>query len=119
LVDDRSALLQQISELGDFQSSNGIPRRFRIVTRSNVSAAMRGKINKHVMSSGVGHCDIWSGAEFEEFLRHGAESLLKRFTEGEAFPDAAPDLLAFAHADKPLSDVSFPQGCMKSARHSW
>jgi hypothetical protein len=85
-------------------AGNRVPARFRIVTRSNVSAAMRGKIKKLVASSGVRHCDIWSGAEFEEFLRRDAESLLKRFTEGEVFPDTAADLLEFALADTPLSD---------------
>jgi hypothetical protein len=85
-------------------ATSGVPMRFRIVTRSNVSAEMRGKIKKLVTSSGVQQCDIWSGAEFEEFLRRDAESLLKRFTEGEAFPDTAADLIAFALADKPMSD---------------
>ena len=37
--------------------------------------------------NGVRDCDIWSGAEFEEFLRRDAELLLKRFIEGEVFPD--------------------------------
>jgi hypothetical protein len=86
------------------RASNGVPQRFRIVTRSKVSAAMRDKIRNYVVSKGVSQCDIWSGAEFEEFLRRGAESLLKRFIEGEAFPDAAPDLLTFALADGPLND---------------
>lgn len=85
-------------------ASNGVPMRFRIVTRSNVSAEMRGNIKRLVTAGGIRHCDIWSGAEFEEFLRRDAESVLKRFTEGEAFPDTAADLLAFALADKPLSD---------------
>ena len=59
-------------------AGNGIPERFRLVTRSSVSAKMRGKVESRVLSSGVSHCDIWSGAEFEEFLRRDAESLLER-----------------------------------------
>ncbi|MGA2713433.1 MAG: hypothetical protein ABSG41_10035 [Bryobacteraceae bacterium] len=86
------------------KAGNGVPKWFRVVTRSKVSAAMRGKIKEYVMSSGVSRCDIWSGVEFEEFLRCGAESLLKRFIEGETFPDAAPDLITFAQADSPISD---------------
>jgi hypothetical protein len=82
----------------------GVPKRFRIVARSNVSAEMRDKIKKHATSNGVSHCDIWSGAEFEEFLRRGAESLLKRFIDGETFPDAEPDLIEFAVASGSLSD---------------
>lgn len=85
-------------------SSNGRPQRFRFVTRSAVSARMRGKIRDHVLSKGISHCDIWSGAEFEEFLRRDAEFLLKRFVEGETFPDAEADLLIFAQADSAMSD---------------
>jgi hypothetical protein len=86
------------------KAKNGTPQRFRLVTRSAVSAKMRGKIKDHALSRGVRYCDIWSGAEFEEFLRRDAESLLKRFVEGEIFPDAAPDLLTFAQAGGVMSD---------------
>jgi hypothetical protein len=86
------------------KSDNGTPHHFRIVARSNVSAGIRDRIKKHVKSLGVSECDIWSGAEFEEFLRRDAESLLKRFVEREAYPDAAPDLLTLAQADRPLND---------------
>ena len=41
-------------------------------------------------------CDIWSGGEFEEFLRRDAEFLLKRFVDGVAFPDAPEDLSMLA-----------------------
>ena len=85
-------------------AGNGTPQRFRYVTRSAVSARMRDRIKGHALSSGVQDCDIWSGPELEEFLRHDAESLLKRFVEGEAFPDAAPDLVTFAMADAAVSD---------------
>jgi hypothetical protein len=83
---------------------NGTPHHFRIVARSNISAEMRDRVKKHVKTLGVRECDTWSGAEFEEFLRNGAESLLKRFVEGETFPDAVPELLAFAQADGPMND---------------
>jgi hypothetical protein len=86
------------------RASNGVPERFRIISRANVSAAMRDKIKPHVQAAGVKHCDIWSGKEFEEFLRHGAESLLKRFVEGEVFPDTEPELKIFARVDGAPSD---------------
>lgn len=86
------------------KAGNGTPQRFRLVTRSAVSAKMRSKIKGHVLSRGVRDCDIWSGTEFEEFLRRDTESLLKRFIEGETFPDAAPDLLNFAQADGAMTD---------------
>jgi len=86
-------------------AGNGTPQWFRHVTRSAVSARMRDLIKSHALSSGVQDCDVWSGPEFEEFLRRDAESLLKRFVEGEAFPDAAPDLVTFAKADAAVSDA--------------
>src|SRR3974390_985955 len=86
------------------KAGNGAPQRFRIVTRSSVSATMRGKIKDYVLANGIRHCDIWSGAEFEEFLRRDAESLLKRFIEGETFPDAVAELRSVALADSAMSD---------------
>jgi hypothetical protein len=74
------------------------------VTRSAVSAKTRDQIKTHVLSKGVHECDIWSGTEFEEFLRRDAEPLLKRFIEGEMFPDTATDLVGSALADTPLND---------------
>lgn len=86
------------------KAGNGTPQRFRIVTRSSVSATLRGKIKARAQANGISHCDIWSGAEFEEFLRRDAESLLKRLVGGETFPDAAADLRTFAQADGAMSD---------------
>ena len=86
------------------KADNGTPHHFRIVARSSISAEMRDKIKKHVKSLGVHECDIWSGVEFEEFLRRGTESLLKRFVEGEAFPDAPEDLRKLAASTQPGND---------------
>jgi hypothetical protein len=86
------------------KSANGTPQRFRIVARSSVSAGMRDKIKKHVKSCGVTDCDLWSGAEFEEFLRQGAEPLLKRFVDGEEFPESPADLRILAESTGPVTD---------------
>jgi hypothetical protein len=86
------------------KANNGTPHHFRIVARSKASAEMRDKIKNHVKSLAVSECDIWSGAEFEEFLRHGAESLLKRFVDGEPFPNAPEDLKKLAESTQPLND---------------
>jgi hypothetical protein len=87
------------------KAPNGAPKRFRIVASSNVSADMRDRIKAHLASKGVTHCDVWSGSEFEERLRHGAEALLKRFVEGEVFPDAAADLKTYAQTAGPVDDT--------------
>ena len=86
------------------KAPNGVPHRFRVVTQSKISAKMRDKIKAHVKSFGVWECDTWSGSEFEEFLREGAESLLKRFVEGETFPDAPEDLKKLAEFTRPFND---------------
>ena len=86
------------------KAPNGVPHRFRVVARSRISAKMRDKIKKHVNSLGVRECETWSGAEFEEFLRKEAESLLKRFVEGETFPDTPGDLKKLAESIQPAND---------------
>lgn len=86
------------------KAPNGTPHCFRIVAASTISAKLRDKTKQHVNSLGISECDLWSGAEFEEFLRHGAESLLKRFIDGEAFPDAPEDLKKLAESTQPRND---------------
>lgn len=83
---------------------NGVPDRFRVVAQSKISAKMRDKIKPHVLSLGVNKCDTWSGSEFEEFLRHGSEILLKRFFDGEPFPDVSDDLKRLAESAAPMND---------------
>lgn len=86
------------------KAPNGVPHRFRVVAQSTISAKMRDRVKAHVLSLGVKECDTWSGTEFEEFLRHGSELLLKRFFDGEPFPDAPDDLKKLAEYAKPLTD---------------
>ena len=92
------------------RASHGMPDQFRVIARANISAEMRDKIKAHVLAAGVKHCDTWSGKEFEEFLRHGAESLLKRFVGGEVFPDAERELATFAQGVGSSGDGIFRQG---------
>lgn len=86
------------------KAAHGVPHRFRVVAQSTISAKMRDRIKKHVQELEIKECDTWSGAEFEEFLRHGSELLLKRFIDGEAFPDGADDIKKVAEAAKSLTD---------------
>lgn len=86
------------------KASGGKPDLFRIVCRSSASAQLRDKIKKHAKKKGVKQCDVWSGTEFEEFLRNRCESLLKRFVEGVAFPDSSAELLQFANTIEAADD---------------
>jgi hypothetical protein len=50
------------------------------------------------------------GQGIEEFLRHRAETLLKRFIGGEVFPDAESELAIFVQSVGSPSDGFFRQG---------
>ena len=77
------------------RAPNGVPQCFRVVSGSPVSSATKDSIKKYAFTSGIKFCDVWSGAEFEEHLRKKAESLLKRFLDGEKFPDDPAAIRAF------------------------
>jgi len=84
------------------EAPSGKPDRFRFVCRTNLSAEFRDSVKAHAKSKQVYECDLWSGEEFEEFLRKNTESLLKRFFEGEEYPDSGSDIKKFV-AELPVS----------------
>jgi hypothetical protein len=71
---------------------NGTPDEFLLVTGGSVSAELRDKIKQHAAKKKIEKCEVWSSAEFEERLRKNAESLLKRFVQGQVFPDAPAEI---------------------------
>ncbi len=77
-------------------ATGGRINRYLVVTRTSVSARQRDHLYVFASSRQVAACEVWSGREFEERLRANAESLLRRFVNGEAFPDAVGDLAALA-----------------------
>jgi len=83
----------------------GRPAAFRFVCRATVSADMRDRIKAHAGALGIGTCEIWGGAEFEEYLRRDAESLLLRLVQGVAFPDSADDLKALVELQTPFPSL--------------
>jgi len=85
-------------------SQNGKPDIFIVVTGSKVSASLRDKVNKFCEQKEIYNNEIWSGNEFEERLRSEAEQLLKRFIEGETFPDSPNDLRSFVMSATPQTD---------------
>jgi hypothetical protein len=86
------------------KAPTGIPEAFKFVCRSRVSSGMRDKIRDAGAALKIHNVVIWSGVEFEEHLRHGAEFLLRRFIEGVPFPDTPDELKAFADDFPALSD---------------
>ncbi len=77
---------------------------FKFVCRGSVPNRRRERIAESARSLGITHVTIWSGTEFEEYLRRDAQSLVMRFVEGIEFPDAEEALRRFVEvtsADKP------------------
>lgn len=81
-----------------------LPAKIRVVSGHAVPVKVRDEAKKYAATKGIHNCELWSGTEFEEFIRNQAESLLYRFTQGDAFPDTANDLLLFAWGTLPSSD---------------
>lgn len=80
------------------------PIGFKFVARGTISATRRDGIEATARTLGISSVTIWSGVDFEEHLRLVGEDLLRRFCNGEAFPDNSEELRQFA-ADFPgLSD---------------
>lgn len=86
------------------EAPNGTPNLLRFVTRAAASAKLRDKIKQHAATRGIENCEIWSGPEFEEFLRRDAESILMRFVAGESFPDTPTDLITLGKTGGLLND---------------
>jgi len=64
-----------------------IPDIFTVICGGRVTAKMREAIKSYASQSGITHTEIWSGVEFEEKLRKDTPELIRRFVEGEVFPE--------------------------------
>lgn len=80
------------------------PIGFKFVARGTISAARRDGIEATARTLGVASVTTWSGVDFEEHLRLIGEDLLRRFCDGEAFPDEPEKLRQFAADFPSLSD---------------
>jgi hypothetical protein len=74
---------------------DGPPDKCIVFGGGTISSDLRDAIKAEAKNTGIYDCEIWSGPEFEEQVRKNAESLLKRFFDGEQFPDAPNDLRNF------------------------
>jgi hypothetical protein len=83
-----------IGDIEKARSSTTPPRKMRFVCGGAISATLRDRIAKHAAKIGI-PVELWSGVEFEERLRHQAASLLRRFVEGEEFPELPAKLGEF------------------------
>lgn len=86
-----------------------------IVAGGKVSAELRAKIKAEVLAKlQVHQTEIWSGVEFEERLRYHAPDLLRRFVDGEPFPEQPDALRALAANVSTPSDEEIIRALMLS-----
>lgn len=84
-----------------------IPDNFILVCGGRVTVKTRKAVSDYAKSKGFAHVEIWSGVEFEEKLRLTSPELLKRFVEGESFPETPAEMIKLAKsiAAKDDSDI--------------
>jgi hypothetical protein len=81
-----------------------IPKHYTVVCGGRVTTMLRKKIRDYGMQSGISAIDIWSGVEFEEKLRQYSPDLIRRFMEGESFPDDPTQLVQVTKFDSEKND---------------
>jgi hypothetical protein len=75
---------------------NKLPNNFILIAGGKVSANMKERVTTYSKSKGINSAEVWSGVELEEKLRKDTPSLIRRFCEGEVFPEAPSDLKVFS-----------------------
>ncbi len=80
------------------------PHEVILVAGKSVSGAVKEKCKKHAISSGITVAQVWSGSEFEEYLRFHAASVLQRFFHGESLPDEPAHLRTFVEQLDPTTE---------------
>lgn len=84
-------------------SSNNL-KAFKFVVGGAVSATRRDTVKETAVNVGITSLTIWSGVDFEEHLRLIGEDLLRRFCDGDPFPDRPDELRHFATDFPGLTD---------------
>ncbi len=76
-----------------------------LISGGPVSAKVKDTCRAHARSRDIRICKVWSGTEFEEFLRFHASSVVKRFFEGNKLPDDPSELRGMVAELAPTSSV--------------
>jgi len=91
----RSLALKKVTgDIDKLVKINAIPDCFVVVCGGRVSANMRSMISSYAAQYGIRETHIWSGPELEEKLRKDAPELLRRFIDGEIFPELSNAAIA-------------------------
>ncbi|EHQ26162.1 hypothetical protein [Mucilaginibacter paludis] len=84
----RSLVLKKVTDdIDKLVNADVVPNHFIVVCGGKVSNNMRTAIKSYAAQYGVAETHIWSSGELEERLRKEAPELLKRFVDGEVFPE--------------------------------
>jgi len=86
------------------KSPSGKPDRIRVICGHDIPAGLRDKAKEYAQKNDIYVCETWSGQEFEEHVRSSAESLLRRFVDGEDFPDVPEQIISFTSTLAPVDD---------------
>lgn len=105
---NRKTLTQKKAEedmMRAIAASRGNLKAFKFVVGGTVSAARRDAVEEAAVKAGITSLAIWSGVDFEEHLRLIGEDLLRRFCDGDPFPDRPDELCHFASDFPGLTDI--------------
>lgn len=83
------------SDIDRLKEEGHIPNNLVVLFGGSVNAGLRSKIKDYGKMAGAKSVEVWSGNEFEEKLRHETPALIKRFCNGEEFPDSPDELVSF------------------------
>ncbi len=81
-----------------------IPKYFTVICGGTVSVKQREQIGVYAAAAGINNTAIWSGVEFEERMRKHAPDILRRFVNGEEFPEFPEKLTSAINAKLPAVD---------------
>jgi len=101
----RQLVLKKITDdIDKLVKAGTIPHYYIAVCGNSVSSAMREKISTYATKAGISHTEVWSGVELEEKLRQHSPELLKRFVDGETFPEDSVKLIKATNEPVLLND---------------
>ncbi len=83
---------------------NKRPDHFILILGGKVSANMKDRIRRYAKLKKIKATETWSGPEFEERLRKDTPSLIRRFCDGEQFPESSAELKLFVFEAAKASD---------------
>lgn len=92
------------SDIDKLKKNKFIPVHLVVVSGGVVSANLRAKIIAYGKKAGAKTTEVWAGVEVEEKLRFETPELIRRFVEGELFPDSPGELIKLNNIISTSSD---------------